>query len=135
MTFHTLMFVAALAGSRAALISSDDPSGDHVHLAAQTTRPATHAVRGVVKAVTATSLVITRSGSKASDLVLVVNASTSREGTLVLGATVAVRYYIEGHTLVATAVTVREPSRRVRVRQSFPGHGDVKLPCCLEQQS
>src|SRR5689334_21256936 len=74
-----------------------------------TTQPhqASHAVQGIVKSASASALVITRSAKKASDLAFVLNPSTLRAGTVVVGSTVAVRYYIQGKTLVATAVTVR----------------------------
>jgi len=64
----------------------------------------THAVRGVVKAVTGTTLVIRRLGGRTADMIFVMSPSTDREGTLVVGAPVAIRYVLQGTTLVATAV-------------------------------
>jgi hypothetical protein len=66
----------------------------------------THAVRGLVKSVSTTALVVSRSSRKASDLVFALNASTARAGVIEVGSTVSVRYRKEGKTLVATAVTV-----------------------------
>ena len=66
----------------------------------------THAVRGLVKSVTTTALVLSRSSKKASDLVFALSASTVRAGTIEVGSTVSVRYRKEGKTLVAMAVTV-----------------------------
>lgn len=71
--------------------------------------PATHAVRGVVKSVDHSTLVVTRTRRKASDLTFALNSSTIREGAIAVGATVSVRYYVESHTLVATAVGARRP--------------------------
>jgi hypothetical protein len=68
---------------------------------------ATHAVRGVVKSIDASSLVITRSGHKAQLLSFVLNPSTAREGTVDVGSTVAVRYRNDGKALLATAVAVQ----------------------------
>ena len=64
----------------------------------------THAVRGIVKAVTGTMLVIRRPGGRNGDMTFVLSPSTDREGTLVVGTPVAIRYVLQGTTLVATAV-------------------------------
>ena len=71
--------------------------------------PATHAVRGVVKSVDSSTLVVTRTSRKASDFAFVLTSSTIRGGAIAIGATVSVRYYVAGDTLVATAVGVRRP--------------------------
>ncbi len=107
-TITTLVLMAAVAGSTAAggsigvLFAEQTP----------TTQAASHAVRGTVKSVSATSLVITRSHRKRSELAFVLNSSTLREGTIAAGVTVSVRYRTEGDTLLATAVTTRVHTRQ-----------------------
>ena len=67
----------------------------------------TSAVRGVVKTVSARQLVITRTTTRhPSDLILVMDQSTLRAGTIDVGDQVSVRYRTEGKLLIATAVTV-----------------------------
>jgi hypothetical protein len=66
----------------------------------------THAVRGVVKSISAFYLaIITGSGKKARQVTLVLGPATERDGEITIGATVSVRYRMEGRTLVATAVS------------------------------
>lgn len=104
----TFMLIAGLAGSGAAFagLPGDRPDAQGGQQAQATPRP-THAVRGVVKSIDATSLVIKSSRRKPNGLVFVLNSSTLREGTIAVGSTISVRYQIEGDTLVATAVTAR----------------------------
>jgi hypothetical protein len=70
---------------------------------------ASHAVRGVVKSLDASSLVITRPARRVGDLTFVFMPSTLRGGTIAVGSTVSVRYRKEGDTLIAVAVTVHVP--------------------------
>src|SRR5262245_48298174 len=74
--------------------------------AKQTSAPmaATHATRGVVKSIDATSLVITRSGANHGEMKFALNSSTHREGTIAAGKPVSVRYREEGKMNVATAI-------------------------------
>ncbi|MGE0462916.1 MAG: hypothetical protein AB7Q16_16255 [Vicinamibacterales bacterium] len=75
--------------------------------AASAGRPeGTYAVRGVVKTVSPDRLVITLATRHPSEMVLALNRSTLRTGTVVVGAVVSVRYRIEGTQRVATAVVV-----------------------------
>jgi hypothetical protein len=67
----------------------------------------THAVRGVVKSVGTSSLVIVRPGRKAMDMRFVLNGSTQQEGTITVGATVSIRYVTDGRTLLATGVSAQ----------------------------
>jgi hypothetical protein len=71
--------------------------------------PATHATRGVVKTVDASSLVITR--AKGAETTFVLNTSTQRQGDIAPGANVSVRYHTEGKDKVATAVSVQQPKQ------------------------
>jgi len=103
----TAMLVGALAGAPGLVAVGACTPADVRPLSQKSPKPPpTHAVRGVVKSVDATSLVIARSTRKPSDMVFVLTSSTSRAGTLAAGAIVSVRYRTEGKTLVATAVTV-----------------------------
>jgi hypothetical protein len=65
---------------------------------------ASHSVKGTVKAVDATTLTVTPSGKDKTDLVLSMNSSTTKEGTLAAGSTVSVRYKEENGQKIATAV-------------------------------
>jgi hypothetical protein len=101
------VLVGALAGSTGAMAAPTGmQAGSHAVAQKPVKPPPTHAVRGIVRSVDATSLVIARSAKKPSDLAFVLNPSTSRAGTIAAGATVSVRYRTEGKILVATAVTV-----------------------------
>lgn len=71
-----------------------------------------HATTGVVKSVDATTLVITRSGKKASEMTFVLSPSTHREGTVEIGSPVSVRYRAEGQTNVAMAITAQHPKQQ-----------------------
>ena len=65
----------------------------------------THAIRGVVTAVSPSILVITPSGKGATAMTFVVSPSTHREGNMAVGVTVSVRYRVEDQRLLATAVS------------------------------
>ena len=72
-------------------------------------RAATHATRGVVKSIDATSLVIVPSARRTKEQTFAMDASTHQVGRITVGATVEVRYRTEeGHRL-ATVVSVQEP--------------------------
>jgi hypothetical protein len=64
----------------------------------------THAIRGIVLSVSATAVVIVRSGRSGSQMRFVVTPSTDCEGKLAIGRRVSIRYVQRGSTLVATAV-------------------------------
>jgi len=65
--------------------------------------PAVHATRGVVKSIDPDMLVVSRPRNR-GDITFRLSASTEREGAIVVGATVSVRYRDEGHVHLATAV-------------------------------
>ena len=65
---------------------------------------------GVVKSVSDSQLVITHgSGKSAKDETFVVNASTTKTGTIETGARVQVHYTSEGGTMTATAIAASAP--------------------------
>jgi hypothetical protein len=73
-------------------------------------KPATKSASGVVKSVSDTQLVITHgSGKSAKDETFVVNASTTKTGTVETGAKVSVHYTMDGTNMVATAITASAP--------------------------
>ena len=106
-TLTTLLFAGALMASTVAMAQT-----------AQTARPAaakpaaaaTHSVQGVVKSVDASSLVITRSGKKGSEMSFKLAPSTHQEGSIAAGSTVSIRYRMDGSSMVATAVNAQSPS-------------------------
>src|SRR5262245_42786909 len=63
-----------------------------------------HATTGVVKSIDASTLVISRTKKPSEDLSFTLNGSTRKDGSIVVGAPVSVRYENEGKTHVATAV-------------------------------
>lgn len=76
--------------------------------AAPTTKPAaSHSTNGVVKSVDATTLVISKSGKAAEDMTFMLDASTTKAGTIEPGANVSVRYHTDGKMNMATAVTAK----------------------------
>ena len=111
MTAQAVLFVALL-------LTPQPPSSRPTPAGHQDSKPpaqrphqaATHATKGVIKTVSATSLVITRrmAGTR-TDTAFVLTPSTQRVGTLVAGATAEIRYRTEGKQRVATAVSVEDP--------------------------
>ena len=64
----------------------------------------THALRGVLKSLTATTVVVTRGAREAGELTFMLTSRTEREGKLVVGSRVSIRYLKRGRTLIATAI-------------------------------
>ena len=74
-----------------------------------TKKVATHTTKGTVKSVSDSQLVITTSGKSAKDETFVVNASTTKTGTIEAGSHVSVHYTTEGGTMTATAISASAP--------------------------
>jgi hypothetical protein len=112
MRCSALVLVAVIGGPASAVgaPAANSPRAQSV-TSAPASHVATHSVQGVVRWIAPESLVIRRSVKKASDLSFRLNPATLRAGPIDIGSTVAVRYYIEGKTSVATAVTVRKVKR------------------------
>ena len=70
--------------------------------------PQTHATRGVVKSINGATMTVSRGRSR-GDITFTLPATVHREGTVVVGSTVAVRYRDDGSLHVATAITVQQP--------------------------
>ena len=102
----TFMLFAALATTAAQAATPQASTTKKPAASATPAKPAaeaSHSVKGVVKSIDASSLVISRSGK--SDMTFTVNADTKRDGSPAVGSSVSVRYRTEGSNMVATAVT------------------------------
>jgi hypothetical protein len=105
----TFALVAALAVAGAAQAAQATAKKDAAKPAA-TAKPAaaaSHSVKGTVKSMDASTLVITKSGKTGGDMTFTVNADTKKDGAPAVGSPVSVRYRTEGSTNVATAVTAQ----------------------------
>jgi hypothetical protein len=70
--------------------------------------PTIHATRGVVKSIDPTTLVISRSRNR-GDITFKLRSMTHRDGRIVVGSMIAVRYREEGKDHVATAIALQRP--------------------------
>lgn len=78
----------------------------------------TRATAGVVKSIDSTTMTLSRRKNR-GDITFKLSAAVHREGAIVVGATVAVRYRDEGDVHVATAVSVQKsPGRQQPFGQS-----------------
>ena len=113
----TALLVGAfsVAGVAAAQTQPPAPAAKH----ASSATAATHAMKGTVKSIDDTTLVLTRNGGNHSDMTFTLNSATHREGTLAAGTAVSVRYREEGKTHVATAVRV-EPVKKSTAHSTTP---------------
>ena len=104
----TFVLLAALTAAGAAQAATPQTATTKKPAATATAKPAaaaSHSVKGVVKSMDASSLVITRSGKAGGDMTFTVNADTKKDGSPAVGSPVSVRYRTEGGSNVATAVT------------------------------
>ena len=69
---------------------------------------AIHATRGVVKAIDEAVLVVSRPRNR-GDITFTLSGATHRDGTIVVGSMVSVRYRDDGRNHVATAIAVQKP--------------------------
>ena len=106
----TFALLAALAVTGAAQAAQATTAKKDAAKPAATAKPAaaaSHSVKGTVKSMDASSLVITKSGKAGGDMTFTVNADTKKDGAPAVGSSVSVRYRTEGSTNVATAVTAQ----------------------------
>jgi hypothetical protein len=107
----TFALLAALAVTGAAQAAQATAKKDTAKpAAAAATKPAaaaSHSVKGTVKSMDASTLVITKSGKAGGDMTFTLNADTKKDGAPAVGSPVSVRYRTEGSTNVATAVTAQ----------------------------
>jgi hypothetical protein len=112
------MLFGALAASPLAFTAPRHSNAAQAAKSTSASHTPSHAVRGVVKSVDASSLVISRSGKKAETMSFVLEPSTQQEGTPAVGSMVSVRYRNDGKTLVATAVTTQPAKHTAHKAQS-----------------
>jgi uncharacterized protein DUF5666 len=116
--FTTIMLTAVLAvasGAYAAAAQTATAKKSAAPVSAAKPAAASHSVKGVVKSIDASSLVITKSGKAGGDMTFTLNADTKRDGAPAVGSPVSVRYRSEGGAMVATAVTA-QPAKAVKTQ-------------------
>jgi hypothetical protein len=77
-------------------------------LADKAAPPTIHATRGVVKSIDEVTLVISRPRNR-GDITFKLSSTTHRDGKIVVGSTIAVRYRDEGKDHIATAMALQKP--------------------------
>ena len=108
---------AALAVSGAAQAAQATAKKDATTAKPATAKPAaaaSHSVKGTVKSMDASTLVITKSGKAGGDMTFTLNADTKKDGAPAVGSPVSVRYRTEGTSNVATAVTAQAPKTQAK---------------------
>ena len=78
----------------------------------------THATKGVVKAVNPKALILSHAKGKTKDRTFVLTDTTSKQGDIAVGATVDIRYRLEGADRVATAVSVHQAKSPAKKKTS-----------------
>jgi hypothetical protein len=110
---RTVVILAVLSALTIGVAASPDNNQQQTKPAARSAgQTPTHAVRGVVKSINPESLVIVDAGKARREMTFQLSPSTFREGELTLGATVSVRYRLEGSLLKATAVSTHPEKNR-----------------------
>ena len=85
----------------------------------------THATKGVVKSVDASTLVITHKGKMGGEMTFALDPATHLQGTVAVGTPVDVRYREDGKTYVATAIPLSRPSHK-QFTQRHPSRNRVE---------
>ncbi len=103
----TAIVSLAIAAVLTVGVSASPGTSDQAERTVASTWPAmpTHAIRGIVKSMSETALVIAPSRRNTNEMTFVLGPSTHREGQMTVGATVSVRYRIRNQILLATAVS------------------------------
>src|SRR5215510_13948842 len=99
-TTLALVVALAVAGSTFAAVPQ---------AAKKTSTPATHSMKGTVKSLDNSSLVLSHKGG---DMTFVVDNATAKTGSPAVGSEVTVKYHTEGKTNMATAITAA-PAKQV----------------------
>lgn len=109
-TAGTILAAIALSAAPAQPAALQADAG---HPAQQRPAPiiATHATSGIVKSVDQTSLVLQRKTGVHGELRFVLTSATERVGEVTVGSTVEVRYRLDGHQRIATAVSAEPPHK------------------------
>ncbi|MBP7779671.1 MAG: hypothetical protein KA371_21345 [Acidobacteria bacterium] len=103
------LLCVSLGPGLAAQASSSSALGSHDLAPAE--EPGLHAIRGLVVSITPALIVVRRSGLRGGEMALAITERTARDGEVVAGAVVAVRYRIIDDVAVAIAIAVRRPPR------------------------
>ena len=107
-TFALVAALAAAGAAQAAQATKKDATAAKP-ATAKPAEAASHSVKGTVKSMDASTLVITKSGKAGGEMTFTVNADTKKDGSPAVGSPVSVRYRTEGSANVATAVTASAP--------------------------
>jgi hypothetical protein len=101
----TLVLVVALAAAVSAFAATPQTA------AAKKAAPAAnHTVRGTVKSLDDSTLVLSR--KKGADMTFALDSNTAKQGSPAVGSDVSVRYHNQGKTMMASAITV-QPVKQV----------------------
>jgi hypothetical protein len=96
---RTLVLVVALAVAGSAFAAVPQASS------AKKSTPASHTVKGTVKSLDNSTLVLSQ--KKGGDMTFVVDNATAKTGSPAVGSEVSVKYHAEGKTMMATAITAQ----------------------------
>jgi hypothetical protein len=97
---RTLVLVVALAVAGSAFAAVPQAASS-----AKKSTPASHTVKGTVKSLDNSTLVLSQ--KKGGDMTFVVDNSTAKQGSPAVGSEVSVKYHAEGKTMMATAITAQ----------------------------
>lgn len=108
-TTFVLVVALAVAGSAFAAVNAA-PAKRAPQAAKKTTTAASHTVKGTVKSLDNSTLVL--STKKGGDMTFVVDNNTAKQGSPAVGSEASVKYHTEGKTMMATAITA-QPAKQV----------------------
>ena len=105
---RTLVLVVALAVAGSAFAAVPQASSS-----AKKSTPASHTVKGTVKSLDNSSLVVSHKGG---DMTFVVDNGTAKTGSPAVGSEVSVKYHTEGKTNMATAITAQPAKQQASAK-------------------
>ena len=103
---RTLVLVVALAVAGSAFAAVPQSSS-------KKSTPASHTVKGTVKSLDNSSLVVSHKGG---DMTFVVDNGTAKTGSPAVGSEVSVKYHTEGKTNMATAITAQPAKQQASAK-------------------
>jgi hypothetical protein len=108
---RALVLVVGLAvAANAFAASKAAPANSAPQAAKKTSTASTHTVKGTVKSIDNSTLVLTP--KKGSEMTFALDTNTTRQGAPAAGSDVSVKYHTEGKTMMATAITA-QPAKQV----------------------
>ena len=109
---RTLVLVVglAVAGNAFAAAPKAVPANSAPQAAKKTATAATHTVKGTVKSIDNSTLVLTP--KKGSEMTFALDTTTTKQGSPAVGSDVSVKYHTEGKTMMATAIAA-QPAKQV----------------------